>query len=83
MLTVFWDEQGAILEHYMSTGNTVTSATYADLPKNHLCPSILSKRHGRLSTDILLQHDNAQPHTAHSTAATIQDLSFKSLPHPL
>jgi hypothetical protein len=30
----------------------------------------------------LLQHDNAQPHTARSTVAAIKDLSFKCLPHP-
>jgi len=39
MLTLFWDERGVILEHYMTRGNTVTSATHADLLKNHLCPA--------------------------------------------
>ena len=63
MLTVFWDERGVILEHYMPGGSTVTSATYADVLKNHLLPTIKSKR-GRLSTGVLLQHDNARPHTA-------------------
>jgi len=82
MPTLFWGERGVILEHYMSTGNTVTSATYADLLKNHLRSAIKSKRHGCLCTDVLLQHDNARSHTAHSTVATIQDLSFESLPHP-
>jgi len=75
-LTLFWDERGVILEHYMARGNTVTSATYADLLENHLCPAIKSKRRGRLSTGVLLQHDNTRPHTARSTVATIQDLSF-------
>jgi hypothetical protein len=79
---LFWDERGVILEHYMARGNTVTSATYSDLLKNHLCPAIKSKRCGRLSTGVLLQHDNARPHTARSTVATIQDLSFECLPHP-
>ena len=36
MLTLFWDERGVILEHYMPRGNTVTSATYTDLLK-HTC----------------------------------------------
>jgi len=66
----------------MPGGNTVTSATYADLLKNHLHPAIKSKRHGLQSTGVLLQHDNAPPHTARSTVATIQDLSFEWLPHP-
>ena len=71
------------MAHYMPSWNTVTSAMYADLLKNHLHPAIKFKRHGLLSTCVLLQHDNAQPHTAHSTVATIKDLSFECLPHPL
>jgi len=67
----------------MPRGNTVTSATYADLLMNRLLPTIKFKRRGLLSTSVLLQHDNARPHTARSTVATIQDLSFKCLPHPL
>jgi len=82
MLTLFWDERGVILEHYMARVNTVTSATYADLLKNHLRPAIKFKRRGRLGTGVLLQHDNARAHTARSTVATIQDLSFEYLPHP-
>jgi histone-lysine N-methyltransferase SETMAR len=82
MLTLFWDERGVILEHYMPRGNTVNSAAYADLLKNHLRPAIKSKQRGLLSTGVLLQHDNARPHTAHSIVATIQDLSFECLPHP-
>jgi hypothetical protein len=38
-----WDEQWVILEHYVPRGNTVTSAMYADLLKNHLRPAIKSK----------------------------------------
>jgi len=60
----------------------VTSGTYADLLKNHLRPAIKSERRRLLSTGVLLQHDNARPHTACSTVATIQDLSFECLPHP-
>ena len=67
----------------MPRGNTVTSVTYADLLKNHLRPSIKFEQRGLLSTGKhLLQHDNARPHTACSTVATVQDLSFECLPHP-
>ncbi|PNF31072.1 hypothetical protein B7P43_G17251, partial [Cryptotermes secundus] len=82
MLTLFWDEKGVILEHYTPRGTTVTSASYSDLLKNHLQPAIKSKRCGLLSTGILLQHDNARPHTARTTVATIKDLHFECLPHP-
>ena len=81
MLTLSWDERGVILEHYMPRGNTVNNATYADL-RNHLRPAIKSKRCALLSTGVLLQHDNAGPHTAGSTVPTIRDLSFECLPHP-
>ena len=50
-----------ILEHYMPRENTVTSATYADLLKNHLRPAVKSKRRGRFSKGVLHQHDNARP----------------------
>jgi len=43
MLTLFWDTQGVILEHYMPRGNTVTSTTYADLLKNHWHLAVKSK----------------------------------------
>jgi len=77
-----WDERGVILEHYKPRRNTVTSATYAVLLKNHLLPAIKSKRRGLLSKGVLLQHDNARLHTARSAVPTIQDLSFECLPHP-
>jgi histone-lysine N-methyltransferase SETMAR len=55
---------------------------YADLLKNHLGPAVKSKPHGLLSTGVLLQRDNARPHSACSTVATIQYLSSECLPHP-
>ena len=58
----------------MPRGNTVTGETYADLLKNHLRPAVKSKRGGHLNTGVLLQHDNAGPHTGRSAVATIQDL---------
>jgi len=63
-------------------GNTVTSKMYADLLKNHLPPAIKSKRRGRLSTGVLLQHEIPRLQTARSTVAKIQDLPFECLPHP-
>ena len=41
-----------------------------------------SNRRGLLLSGILLQHDNARPHTARTTAATITDLNFECLTHP-
>ena len=66
----------------MPRENTVNNATYADLLKNHLRPAIKSKQRGLLITGVLLQCDNARTHTARSTVAKIQDLSFECLPNP-
>lgn len=82
MLTLFWDAKGVILEHYMDKGVTVTSHSYSDMLQNHLRPAIRSKQQGLLTSGVLLQHDNTQPHTASSTVQTIQDIKFECLIHP-
>jgi hypothetical protein len=63
----------------MPRGNRVTSTTYADPLKNHLCPAIKSKQARRQSTGVLLQRDNARSHTARSTVAKIQDCPLSVL----
>ena len=68
MLTVFWDSQGPILEHYMEKGVTVTSVNYCNMLRNELRPAIRSKRRGRLTQGVLL-HDNARPHR-HTSSST-------------
>jgi histone-lysine N-methyltransferase SETMAR len=35
-----------------------------------------------LSSGVLLQHDNARPHTARATAKKITDLRLECIPHP-
>jgi hypothetical protein len=66
------------LEHYIPRWNTVTSASYSVLLKKHLRPVIKTKWRGLLSAGVILHHDNARPHTARATAATIEDLHFES-----
>jgi hypothetical protein len=75
MLTVFWDSQGLILEHYLERGTTVTSVKYCDMLINELRPAICTKRRGRLSHGVDLLHDNARPHTAAHAVNTLQQLN--------
>lgn len=82
MLTLFWDVNGVILEHYIDRGMTVNSTSYSNLLKNQLRPAIRSKRRGLLTSGVLLQHDNARPHTARLSVQTIQDIKFECLIHP-
>lgn len=67
MLTVFWDSQGPIMEHYQERGSTINSAPYSEMLIDKLKPEIWSKRWGQLSKGIVLLHDNARPHTAAHT----------------
>jgi histone-lysine N-methyltransferase SETMAR len=83
MLILFRDQKGVILEHYTPRENIVTGASYSDLLKNHLRPAIKTKRCGLLSTGVILHHYNARSRTVRATAATIEDLHFECLPHPL
>jgi len=83
MLTVFWDSQGPILEHYQERGSTINCVRYSEMLIDKLKPEIRSKRPGQLSKGNVLLHDNARSHTAAHTVETIQKLKFEVLAHPL
>jgi hypothetical protein len=76
------DAARSLLEHYRPRGLTINSKSYCDLLQNHFKPAIRSKRHGLLSSDVLLQHDNAHPHTACVTAKKIMDPRLECTSHP-
>ena len=82
MLTVFWDSQGPILEHYQERGSTINSTRYSEMIIDRLKPEIRSKRLGQLSKGIVLLHGNARPHIAAHTVETLQKLMFVVLAHP-
>ena len=79
MLTLFWEHNWPILEHYMPRGSTVTSATFSKLLRENLKPAIRQKRRGLLTTGVCLPHDNAMTHTA---TTTVEDLRFECIPQP-
>ena len=81
VLTVFWDSQGPVLEHYQERGTTINSARYSEMLTDRLKPAIWSKCRGLLSKVVLL-HDNALPHTAAHTAEMLQKLKFEVMSHP-
>ena len=68
MLTVFWDSQGPVLEHYQERGTTINNAQYSEMLADRLKPAIRSKRRGLLSKGVVLWHENDRPHTAAHTA---------------
>jgi len=81
LLTIFWDSQGVILEHYLEWGATVNSVRYSEMLSTELKPAIRTKCRGLLLSGVLL-HDNACPHTAIHTLQTLVKLGFTVLEHP-
>jgi histone-lysine N-methyltransferase SETMAR len=82
MLTVFWDSQGPVLEHYQERSTTVNSARYSEMLRDKLKPAIRTKRRGLMSKGVALLHDSACPHTAAHTVETLRHLIFEVLEHP-
>ena len=76
MLTVFWDSQGPVMEHYQERGKTINSARYSEMLTDRLKPVIRSKRRRLLPKGVVFLHDSAHPHTAALTAETLRKLKF-------
>ena len=79
MLTVFWNSQGPVLEHYQERGTTISSARYSEMLTDRLKPAIRSKRRVLLSKGVMLLHDNARPHT---DATLLKRSGNSRLAHP-
>ena len=78
MLTVVWDSQGPVLEHYQERGTTINSVRYSEMLIDRLKPANRSKHRGLLSKSVVFLHDNARPHTAEM----LQKLKFEIMAHP-
>jgi len=81
MLTVFWDCQGVLLTEFRQHDHTVTSASYCTI-LTKLRAAIRQKRPGLLTKGVLLLHDNARPHSANQTTATLRSFKWEVLQHP-
>jgi len=81
MATVFWDSEGVILVDIMAKGTTINSDAYVQTLKK-LYARLRRVRPNRQMKDVLLQHDNARPHTSLRTMETIATFGWTVLPHP-
>jgi hypothetical protein len=66
MLTVFWDSQGVLLDHFLKRGEIVNSASYCEVLLK-LWDAICRKRPGQLARGVLLHHGNARRYIAQTT----------------
>lgn len=78
LLTVFWDARHVYVTEYL-VGSTVNSARYIETLK-HLRRIVCRVR--KSTSPIILQHDNARPHTSRVTADALVRLKFQPIPHP-
>lgn len=80
MISVWWDWEGIIHYEFLPNKQTVNAVLYSQ-QLIRLKEAMQQKRANR-QHHILLQHDNARPHTANLTKTVIQNLGWEVLPHP-
>jgi len=73
MDTVFCDAEGCILIEFLEPGKTINTARYVQTLLK-LRRALRDKRPGR---KVILQHDNAWPHTARLTLEKIENMGGK------
>ncbi len=82
VLTLFFYVFGPILVEWMPKGTTINAAPYSDtLMKFHININICWKR--RLSTGIVLFHDDTRPHIAGVAQSMLMILKSEILVHPV
>ena len=73
MLTVFWDSEGVVHAEFLPPGTTINSERYIGTLRK-LRDRIRRVRPNKEA--VLLQHDNAWPHTSAATVTKIRRLGF-------
>ncbi|GFO06889.1 transposase [Plakobranchus ocellatus] len=81
MAIVFWDAKGVILLDILPQGQCINAARYCST-LDRFKEAICRKRPGLLRRGVVLQHDNATPHSANLTQQWLQRYGWEILPHP-
>lgn len=83
MLSVWWDQKGIIYYELLKPKQTVTADLYSQ-QLMRLSEALARKRpwNGKGDRKVILLHDNAKPHVAKKTHATIGRLGWEVLSHP-
>jgi histone-lysine N-methyltransferase SETMAR len=81
MATVFRNAEGVILVDIMPCGQTINSDLYIQTLKKFQKRLRRVQPHKNVA-EILLQHNNARPHTSLKTQVAITKLGWTVLPHP-
>jgi hypothetical protein len=81
MITIFWDIDGVILVDVLARGETINLDMYIRTLQK-LKERYRRVRPNRNPRDMLIQHDNARPHTNLRTQESIAKFGWNVLPHP-
>ena len=81
MATVFWNSQGVILVDFLPKGEAIHSEVYIKTLRK-LKAKIRRVRSNSEMANVLLQHDNARPHTRIRTMEAIILFGWTVIPHP-
>jgi histone-lysine N-methyltransferase SETMAR len=82
LLCVWWDICGIIHFELMPQGRTITADIYCD-QLDRLNEALKAKRPALMNRKgVILQQDNARPHSAQITQKKIRQLDWEVLPHP-
>ncbi|GFN79765.1 histone-lysine N-methyltransferase SETMAR [Plakobranchus ocellatus] len=78
---MFWDSLGIILLDIPPKGESVDADRYCEA-LDQLRHAVRRKRPGLLRSRVVLQHDNASPHTAKRTKEWLERYRWDIIPHP-
>uniref|UniRef100_A0A914HSH7 Mos1 transposase HTH domain-containing protein n=1 Tax=Globodera rostochiensis TaxID=31243 RepID=A0A914HSH7_GLORO len=78
--SVWWDMEGVVHYEMLGRNETVNAELYCQQLRR-LDQALQQKRPNRAHR-VILQHDNARPHTANMTKMALQELGWEVLPHP-
>jgi len=81
LASIFWDQDGILLIHYLPKGQTINAEYYSSLLVQ-LKDILKEKRRGKFTKGVLFLHDNAPAHRALATQKKLAYLGFRCLDHP-
>jgi hypothetical protein len=67
---------------FLPLHTTINAQYYSNLPLNDMYTAICKERHEKLSEEIILLHDNADPYLANLTMTVLASLGWEILNHP-
>ena len=80
LASIFWDQDGILLIHYLPKGQTINAEYYLSLLVQ-LKNILKGKRRGKVTKGVLFLHDKAPAHRALATQKKLAYLAFQCLDH--